>query len=299
MRFLKNRLELVVLLVAMLAGLSITLIDQVTSESGRSATAAVGGSGPNDVWAVGESGTCLHWTGSSWAKVNAGTTQRLAAVWVSTAGEVWAGGATGVLSGTLVHAPSGGTFSPVGGLPAVNYSAMWGSAANDIWMVGAGGTIVHYDGSNWSTSPSPTANDLSDVSGTSASNVWIAGANGTVLHLVLGSWQVVTSNTSTHLEAIFATGSDVWASGNGTTLHGQGGPLVPVPGPDYYVRDMWGTSPSDIWAVETWGVMHHYNGSIWQRVTSGASSWYNGIWGASATDVWAVGDDGVIQHYAP
>ena len=44
---------------------------------------AVSGSGPNDVWAVGNMGTILHWTGSAWTPSTSGTTAELRGVWAT------------------------------------------------------------------------------------------------------------------------------------------------------------------------------------------------------------------------
>src|SRR6185436_15168757 len=55
----------------------------------------VWGSGPSDVWAVGDVGTILHWDGSAWWKVPSGTTHDLRGVWGSGPSDVWAVGAPG------------------------------------------------------------------------------------------------------------------------------------------------------------------------------------------------------------
>lgn len=52
----------------------------------------LGGSGPGDVWAVGDKGTALHWDGRAWTAVATGTTAVLAAVWVAAPDEAWAVG---------------------------------------------------------------------------------------------------------------------------------------------------------------------------------------------------------------
>src|SRR5207253_74408 len=35
--------------------------------------------------------------------------------------------------------------------------AVWGAAPNDVWAVGEYGTVLHYDGTGWSTYPISTA----------------------------------------------------------------------------------------------------------------------------------------------
>ena len=56
----------------------------------------------DDVWAVGELGTILHWNGAGWSSVSSETMNSLYGVWGSTAGDVWTVGGSGTV---LHHAP--------------------------------------------------------------------------------------------------------------------------------------------------------------------------------------------------
>jgi hypothetical protein len=61
------------------------------------------GFGPNDIWAVGDASTVLHWDGASWSKVatpfdGATDKPRLLSVWGSSPGDVWIAG-----HGTMLH----------------------------------------------------------------------------------------------------------------------------------------------------------------------------------------------------
>lgn len=113
----------------------------------------------NDVYAVGASGTILHYDGTSWSATGSGVTaSNLYAVWGSS-------------------------------------SADSNGHANDVYAVGASGTIVHYDGTVWSaeskqplrlppglraksgSTPWPTANaiPLSRRRSTTGAMPWISG----------------------------------------------------------------------------------------------------------------------------
>ncbi|MDF2692676.1 MAG: Type fimbrial biosis protein PilY1, partial [Labilithrix sp.] len=63
---------------------------------------AVWGSGPNDVWAVGELATIVHWDGQSWTLATSalplGTKPDLNGIWGSGPEDVWAVG-----KGTALH----------------------------------------------------------------------------------------------------------------------------------------------------------------------------------------------------
>src|SRR5438445_3430450 len=47
------------------------------------------GSASNDVWAVGEGGTILHWDGTAWSASASGTGNLLYSVWGSASNDVW------------------------------------------------------------------------------------------------------------------------------------------------------------------------------------------------------------------
>jgi hypothetical protein len=59
---------------------------------------------------------------------------------------------------------------------------VWGSSGSDVFAVGYDGTILHYDGSDWSSMTSGTSNWLEVVWGSSGSNVFAVGEGGTILH---------------------------------------------------------------------------------------------------------------------
>jgi len=51
-----------------------------------------------------------------------------------------------------------------------------------VWAVGEAGVILHFDGSGWSQSVSPTTHALRSAWGSSSGDVWTVGDSGTVLH---------------------------------------------------------------------------------------------------------------------
>ena len=68
------------------------------------------------------------------------------------------------------------------------------------------------------------------------------------------------------------------------------------------LRRVWGTSPSDIFAVGDSGTILHYDGSTWSSMISGTDYRLDDIWGSSPSDVFAVGFSqsttiGIILHY--
>jgi hypothetical protein len=48
-----------------------------------------------------------------------------------------------------------GSWCPITGAVAARYvlTSVWGSGPSDVWAAGSGGTIIHWDGSGWTTTP--------------------------------------------------------------------------------------------------------------------------------------------------
>lgn len=157
---------------------------------------AVGGSGSNDVWAVGaadhHSSTLVeHWDGHSWSIVpspSGGYDATLYALTLVSPTNVWAVG-SGQLQ-TLAQHWNGTTWSTVPIPSPGTNSALTGLTArgdNDLWAVGS--TLVqgtpqsfteHWDGSNWSIVNIPGApadTELNAVSSIRGGTVWAVGLN--------------------------------------------------------------------------------------------------------------------------
>lgn len=110
--------------------------ERYTLPESDQALRAVWGSGPNDVWAVGDNGVMLRYTGT-WSRVDPITTFSLRGVWGTAANNVYAVG----LGGTVLHydgqawkrQDSGTTISLIG---------VFG-AGKDVFAVGYSGSILH------------------------------------------------------------------------------------------------------------------------------------------------------------
>ncbi len=170
---------------------------------------------------VGQAGTSLGLlNGSFWMPVTSGVSSDLRDVWGASADDVWAVGASGTLlhwrgsSWTLV--PNG----PDGGIPN-ELRGVWGSSAHDVWAVGAGGAIVHYDGAIWSIVQSGQSYSLNDVWGRSGTDVWAVGTSGRILHWNGAAWAPEASGTLSSLNALWGEGGDgdrVWVVGEDGTI---------------------------------------------------------------------------------
>jgi hypothetical protein len=172
--------------------------------------AAVGGSGPTDVWAVG-GGEIDHYDGVGWGRVENGV-GNLRDVWASGPGDAFAvgdGGAIWHWDGTSWTAQASPVTTPL--------AAVWGAAPDDVFAVGAGGAL-HYDGTAWTTMDVGTQVALADVEGTSGSDVFAVGDAGHVFHHDGTRWAPVRSPATARLDAVSIRGGVVWIAGQDTPV---------------------------------------------------------------------------------
>ena len=68
------------------------------------------------------------------------------------------------------------------------------------------------------------------------------------------------------------------------------------------LESVWGSSPSDVFAVGDYGLILHYDGTEWRSMDNVAEKKADAgnlkrVWGSSGTDVFTVGNYGTILHY--
>lgn len=216
------------------------------------------GTGPADVYAVGERGTVLHLDGdgSAFGILVPGVGTHLRAVFARAAGDLWLAGD----QGTLLHF-DGRTFAAADSGTTADLWGVWASGPTDAFAVGSdgqgGGVILHYDGA-WSTVPNGVRS-LRAVFGTTRDDVWFAGAGGTLLHFDGKSYLAVDAGTGTTrlLDAIAGTRRD------------------------------------DLWAAGQAGLLLHYDGTAWTAAKSGTANSLFGLF-ARGSAVYAVGATGTV-----
>lgn len=153
-------------------------------ESRLTQFAGVWGSSAEDVFAVGARGVIVRFDGSRWRRQRSGTSRHLASVWAASPSFAVAVG----LDGTILHFDGRG-WEKVESGTSKTLVAVWGVSPADVFAVGRDGTILHFDGRAWTRQPSGTAKDLNAVWGSSPSDVWAAGAHGTLLRYDGTGWK--------------------------------------------------------------------------------------------------------------
>ncbi len=265
--------------------------------------ADVWGSSASDVYVVGHrlkagggaQGMVWRYNGSGWTATVppfAGTERRLTAVWGSGAGNVWVMGRQSGASGdevVILRSTDGGqswTSAPVGGVPGgeVHVADAWGSGPGNVYAVGyvipttatqASSMVLRYDGTAWSATVRADSVRLSGV--------WGAGAGD--VHLVGYQPQPPAPNQADGITRRSTDGGVTW-----TTQRFRGTSFA-----NRRLLGVWGTSPSDVYAVGA-GPILHFNGTSWQPQGSYGWPTFRAVWGSSAGDVYAVGEKGAIVH---
>ena len=192
---------------------------------------AVWGTSGTDVFAVGKSGTILHYDGSTWSPMANVTTNWLNAVWGSSGSDVFTVGFAfdEPKSAVILHY-NGSTWSPMASGTTNWLSAVWGSSGTDVFAVGNYSTILHYDGNTWSSMGLGTDSSLSAVWGSSGTDVFALCGDGTIRHYDGSAWSSMASGTTNLLYAV------------------------------------WGSSGTDVFAVGEYGTILHYDGSTWSSM---------------------------------
>lgn len=64
-----------------------------------------------------------------------------------------------------------------------------------------------------------------------------------------------------------------------------------------YIGGVWGTGPSDVWAVGYPFQIRHWDGTSWTTSEQGGPGSYSGVWGSATNNVFVAGDNGTIKRW--
>jgi hypothetical protein len=242
----------------------------------------------DDVWAVGDGGTILHWDGRTWTSRRiAGVNEDFWSIWGSSPTDVWLGGI-----GNGYHW-NGTTWARTGPYNAISID---GSGPQDAWAaIDRTGEAMRYDGTSWKTVTLPKAQvtGCSSVKAIGPRDVWLACEqlfhyDGTqYMSYAMYVYQLAASDPA-----------DVWAvdpAADTKAMHWNGQQWSPqtISASDG-LQAFWPRSATDIWALGRFGSVHHSNGNGWFETRADDSLSSTFMTGFGATDLWIGGERGLL-----
>ena len=219
----------------------------------------VWGTRAGDLWIVGEAGTILRRDGDAFVPVDSPVADAVYyGIWGDSADELWIVGTVldeaSSARGILLRSRAGAPFEVVEPTQAETHGffKVWGSADDDAWVVGERGTLLHFDGADWSDEDPGTDVRLFTVHGCATDDVWAVGGfgNGIIVHFDGAEWLDLSPRFAPLVNGVHCTSGvvrAVGASGYATTrLFGEWHEALPT---RYDLHGIWGTGASFAFAV--------------------------------------------------
>jgi hypothetical protein len=293
----------------------------------------VWGNNADDVYAVGNQGTIVHWDGISWKVQSGGNAADLygldgnnsLVVAGGANGEVFSnigGGLSGDIAGTktirdtavldddstIAVGDNGAVYryTSVGWEPESSgvfddLNGAW-TDGSGVVAVGEGGRTLFRENGTWSSNNPGTSAILYGVWGTAIDDLWVCGDTGSLYHYNGGTWTNETLNAITdELRGMMGDGPAgpyIVVGGKGTIVEYDGAIWEKIKSPTTFVlHDVWGTSTNDAWAVGNLGTILRRVGGDWQASESPTSQTLYGVWGRASDDVYAVGASGTTLRW--
>jgi hypothetical protein len=239
--------------------------------------------GPNDIYIVNDK--VYHYDGSSWSTVDFYAPYTVSGLsGMSMFGlpdELWLAESGGIFRLTLsTHKAAVWRFPDTATYGWLH--SIWGLSSNDLYAVGDKGTILHFDGSNWTKMNCPTTKDLYSICGTSDNNVWACGYNletqqTVILHFAGAYWSIDSvsnrppsetggflsvwaCDSASHHRA-YTTGSMLYRKTDANGWNRDSSSLTT----NLYGQFVTGSSSNNLFVVGTGGSVLHWNGNSWKR----------------------------------
>lgn len=293
---------------------------------------ALHASSSTNLIAVGANGAIVRWNGTAWAAMTSGTTRALYSVFVENATTAYAVGSGGTIlrwNGTAWASETSGSTLVLNGVWA-------GDGVG--YAVGADGEMLRRTGSAWARVTIPTVETLYGVHGLTAANVVVVGSEGTILrwngaewstlpsaglsggfYAVVGSaandgrryvvgddgvaqidGNIVSAVVTPYAPRLYGVGLDangvVWTSGQRGAVMRSGTPWTTLNlAPD--LLDVWTTAANNAWAVGEFGSIYRWDGTTWTRQTSPTTATLDAVWAPSATEAYAGGENGTMLRW--
>lgn len=265
---------------------------------GNQGIAGIWGASPTDIWIVNGKDNVHHYGGSSWVAYPNEFRLEVADVKGLSANAIWAVGQNNNWQGVAYYDGTvWGQVTLTG--PWDNLNAVWPVSGSEVWAAGKNGTIVQYDGTQWTSSKISLAQDLNGIWAAGPGQVIAVGNAGQVWGRSQQGWVKLPSVTTERLNSVWgSSATDVWVVGeNGTVLHydGQNVTAPPPPLSSVQLEGAWWTPSGELVVVGGSGtVLRRSSAGVWSKDVSNTGTNLNAIWGAPNGDLWAVGNGGQV-----
>jgi hypothetical protein len=214
--------------------------------------------GENELWALGRDGIdnyTAYYDGATWS------THWLSSLEVPT--DIWGADQHTV----FVCADYGTVFGPAGPYsviqPYQHLRGVWGIDGQHVWVVGENGTIVFFDGLDWTPMTSGTTVHLNAIDGSASSNILVVGDGGTMLRFDGGTWSPIDTGIDEDITMVSVRSS------------------------------------INMWAATAEGTVLRYDGDGWTTYDTGLPNIrHTAITAAAGSGVWIVGDRDFVLRFA-
>jgi drug/metabolite transporter superfamily protein YnfA len=171
------------------------------------------GSADNDLYVVGNSGSIAHYNGSTWQKIESGTTTDINDIW---------GINNALVGNTLILATvssryelgdykllsiSGNSTEEYFRWPNTRLYGLWFNSPSNIYIVGDGAYV--YENKLLKTIELPTNNFLTSVKGTGLNDVYISSSGALIFHFNGLTWQEMNDGVNGSYEGMDVKGNTV------------------------------------------------------------------------------------------
>ena len=223
---------------------------------------------------------------------------------------------------TGVQAAFAGWTSVTPAISTKTLYAVWGTSPSDVYAVGNNGTILHFNGTDWSADTSNTTGQLLSIWGSSPTNIYVVGNEETGVNRATLLRKKTSGTTWEFEEAVDATTqapfdynlTTVWGlSANNVYVSDEfGDPYVfdgmgwikfePVPPVGTYpLTGIWAVNSTTLFVTDqnSNGVRRYGKDGIndWTYDSTECTGNLNEIWGISINDIYVAGSGGYIGHF--
>jgi hypothetical protein len=273
----------------------------------------VAGDGSGRLWIVGEGGTLLERRADVWARLDAGTTAALRAVWAG-GGEAWAVGD----AGTVLHFESD-AWGKVDAGTSRKLMSVHGHGG-EVWLAGEAGEVRHWntETKRWERPKGEGATPRGDVlslqvaasdrvyAGSSDGNVYVwDGASSCPVLGDAGMTEACAKWQPAHSTGRELPIFGLWASGEQSLAVGEYGLLVSFQGRERQVLgegsldnylDVAGSSAEDVWVAGD--RLLHKHGDGWQELLRDSPRAVYSLQVPGSGDVMVAGTGGMARRFS-